>query len=115
MPPHHSMAGRLRAVGGGGDFGGFAPGAMVAPEVVIVDGVELGIDGDDGGAGGIERDRFDGVAVDAGGCDGRAGGGGQRGHVVRVALGGVVGIFLLAEERVLGDARAQAAFLAIEN
>jgi hypothetical protein len=35
--------------------------------------------------------------------------------VIGVALGGVVGIFLLAEKRVLGGASAQAAFDAIEN
>src|SRR5947208_10895544 len=97
------------------DFGGFVPGAVVAPEVVIVDGLELRIDGDDGGACGVERDGLDRVPVDSGSFNGTLGGGGERGHVVGMALGCVVGIFLFAEERVLGDSSAQAALLAVEN
>src|SRR5262249_4120508 len=50
----------LGGMGGIGDLSGFLPGAVVAPEVVVVDGVELGIDRDDGGAGGVEGDGFDG-------------------------------------------------------
>ena len=44
-------------------------------------------------------------AVDARVLDGAPRGGGQRGHVVGVALRGVVRIFLLAEQRVLGGRR----------
>ena len=85
----------------GGDFGGFLPGAMVAPEVVIVDGLEVRVHRNHAGAGGIERDGLDGVAVDAGLGERGAHGRGQRAHVVRVALRGVVGIFLLAQQRIL--------------
>ena len=109
MPPHQSMASRLCGVRGGGDLGGFAPGAVVAPEVVVVDGVEVRVDRDHAGAGGVERDGLDGVAVDAGVLDGAVRGGGERGHVIGVALGGVVGIFLLAEQRVIGCSGAETA------
>jgi len=54
------------------------------------------------------------MAVDAGGFDGQPGGFGQGLHVVGVALGGVVRIFLLAEERVSARTRAQAPLGAIE-
>ena len=50
----------------GCDFGSFAPGAMVAPEVVVVNGLELRVYRDDARAGGVERQRFDCIAVDAG-------------------------------------------------
>ena len=59
----------IRCVRGGGDLGGLLPGAMVAPEVVIVERLEVGVDRDDAGAGGVERDGLDGVAVDAGVVD----------------------------------------------
>ena len=45
-------------------------------------------------------------------CDGVRDGGGQGRHVVGVALGGVVGIFLLAMQRIFGGARAEAALAA---
>ena len=48
------------AVRGGGDLGGFFPGAMVAPEIVIVERLQVRVDRNDAGAGGVERDGFDG-------------------------------------------------------
>ena len=72
-------------------------------------GLEMRIDGDHAGAGGVERDGLDGAAVDAGVLDGAVRGGGQRAHVIGVALGGVVGIFLLAEQRVVGCSGAETA------
>ncbi len=94
--------GQLLLVCGRGDLGGFPPGAMVAPKVVIVDGLHVRIDRDYAGAGGIECDGFDRVAINTGILDGAAGGERQRGHVVGMALGGVVGIFLLAQEGIVG-------------
>ena len=38
---------------------GFGVGAMIAPEVVVVEGLQVGVDGDDAGAGGVERDGGD--------------------------------------------------------
>ena len=55
------------------------------------------------------------LAADAGCGDRLAGGGDERGHVVGVALGGVVGIVLLAMERIVGCARPERPLLVIED
>ncbi len=102
-------------VGRRGDFGGFLPRPVVAPQVVVVQRLHVGVDRNHSGPGGIERNGFDGVAVDARRFDGQSRGPGQRPHVIGVALGGVIGIFLLAEQRVLGGARAQTPLYAVEN
>ena len=102
--------GEFGLVGGLGDLGGFAPGAVVAPEVVIVDGLHVFVDGYDAGAGGVDGQGFDGMAVDVGFGDGGLHGFGEGSHVVGVALGGVVGVFALAVEGVGGGGEAQAAF-----
>jgi hypothetical protein len=49
------------------------------------------------------------VTVDAGILDSATGGLRQRSHVVGMALGGVVGIFFLSMQRILANARAEAA------
>src|ERR1035437_7875157 len=106
---------QLGGVRGGGDLGGFPPGAVVAPEIVIVDGLEVGIDRDHTGARGVERDGLNGAAVDSGGIDGSLRGGDQGVHVIGVALRGVVRVFLCAKQRVLGCARAETALDRIED
>ena len=102
-------------VGRGGDLGGFLPRPVVAPQVVIVQRLHVGVHRNYGAPGGIERHGFDGVAANAGRLNGKPHGRGQRTHVIAVALGGVIGVFLLAEQRVLGGARPQAPLGAIEN
>ncbi len=102
-------------VGCGCDLGGLFPCAVVAPEVVIVDGLEVLVDRNDAGAGGVEGDRFDGRAVDFCVRDGAMRCFGERGHVIGVALGGVVGVVRLAEQRVFGDAGAEPSFGAVEE
>ena len=47
------------AVGEFGDLLRFFLGAVVAPEVVVVERLEIFADGDDAGAGGVERHGFD--------------------------------------------------------
>ncbi len=102
-------------VGEGGDLGGFVLGAVVAPEVVVVERLHVLVDGDDGGAGGIEGDGGDGAGGDAGFGDDFAGGAGECGHLVVVGLGGLVGVFPVAFEWVLGDGGAEAAPVAVEQ
>ena len=51
---------------GVGDLGGFVLGAMIAPEVIVVEGRHVGVDGNDGGAGGVDGDGQDLVPDDAG-------------------------------------------------
>ena len=97
------------------DFGGLLPGAMVAPQVVVVDRLQVRVDGDDARSGGVERDGFDSVPVDRRAADGVVHRLGQRRHVVGVTLGGVVGIVLLAQKRICAGPRAQTAFGAIED
>ena len=98
-----------------GDRGSLLPGAVIAPEVVVVERLEAFVDRDHARPGGIEGDGIDRAAVDAGLGDGAARGIPQGAHVIGVALGGVVGVFLLAEERIFGDAGAEAAAGAIED
>ena len=102
-------------VGRRGDFGGFLPRPVVAPQVVVVQRLHLGVHRNHAAAGGIERQGFDRAPVDGGRIHGAVRGLGQGPHVIGVALRGVIGIFLLAEQRVLGRARAQAPPGAIEN
>ena len=95
---------------------GFFPGAMIAPEVIIVERLQAFVHGNDAGAGGVERDGFDRARhrSPAAASASRMASARAR-HVVRVALRGVVGIFLLAMQRILADARAQAASGAVED
>ena len=78
--------------------------------------LEVRVDRDHAGAGGIERDGLDRRGRRCRrrrwrGCMAAA----SARHVIGVALRGVVGIFLLAEQRILGRAGAEAAPGAIED
>jgi hypothetical protein len=99
----------------GGDFGGFAVGAVVAPEVIVADGLEVFVHGDDGGASGIESEGLDIGAGDA--CLGEGGehGLGESAEVVGVGLGGVVGVFALAVDGVLGRGGGEAAAFTVDE
>ena len=90
-------------------------GAVVAPEVVVVEGLEGGVDGDDAGAGGVECYGGDVVAVDVVFGEDLAGGADEGLHLVGVGLCGVVGVFAAAVERVLGGGGADAAAGAVEE
>ena len=105
----------VASVGEGGDLLGLAEGAVIAPEVVVVERLHVGVDGDDAGAGGVEGDGFDLVAGDAGLGEDVAHGGDEGGHLVGVGLGGEVGVFALAMEGVAGGGGAEAAALAVEE
>ena len=67
------------------------------------------------GARGIEREPRDGVTIHAGIFEGAPGGGGQRGHVVGVALRGVVRVLLFAQQRVRSRAGAKTALDGVED
>jgi len=98
----------------GGDFGGFAFSAMVAPEIVVVERDETRAERNDGGAGGVERERLDGLAVYAGAFQGGLSRGGERGHVIGMGLRGVVWVDARAYDGVLGDGRTKPAAHAIK-
>src|ERR1039458_4373900 len=56
-----------RAMGGLRDERGFAPRAMVAPEIIIVNRLEVAVDGNDARPCGIDGDGLDGFTRDLGG------------------------------------------------
>ena len=88
---------------GRGNFRRLALGAMVAPQVVLVEGLHVFAHGNDRGTRGIEGNGLYLVAGDAGLLHRLAGGGGQRAHVVSVRLGGVFRIFTFAVQGIFGD------------
>src|SRR6266545_3151719 len=98
-----------------GDLTRFALGAMVAPEVIVVQRLEPFVHGDDARAGGVERDSPDVFSLHTGGGEGSAGRGYERVHVVAMTLSGVVRVFFPAEQRIVGGGGAESAFLMIEN
>ena len=96
---------------GRGDLGGFAPGPVVTPQIVVIERLQFLANGHDRGAGGIDRDGFYGYAVHTCGVNGGSRGSDQSIHVIRVLLRGVVGIFAPAMHRVLRRSRAEFAAL----
>ena len=102
---------QIAARAGVGDCARLGLGAVVAPEVIIVERIEVGVYGNHGGTGRIERDRLNVFAAHAGRGDRLARGRNQRVNVIAMALGGVVGIVLLAKERIVGCGGALAALL----
>ncbi len=105
----------LLGMGELGDLLGLVLGAMVAPEIVVVQRLHVGADGDDARSCGVEGDSFDGGGIDAGLRDDVAGGAGERVHLVVVGLGGLVWVLAIALEGVLGDGGAEAAMVAVEE
>src|SRR5262249_46660605 len=100
---------------GGSDFAGLLPRPVVAPEIVIVDGLQIFVHRNYRGPRGIERDRFDGLAIDPRGGDGAAHRLYQRLHVIGVALRSVIRVFFLAKERILAYTRTEASPGAVED
>ena len=88
---------------------------MIAPEVVVVERLELRVDGNYCGTGSVERDRTHVVAANTrvGQCGARCLGKGT--HVRRVRLRGEVGIFAFANDRILGDPNAKSAAHAVDD
>ena len=89
--------------------------AVIAPEVVVVERFEVGVDGNYARSGSVKSDSFNLRAVDFGLGDGFARGLGESVHLVRVGLGCVVGVFAFAFERILGRGGAEASTLAVEQ
>jgi hypothetical protein len=94
---------RIQAAAAGrlGDLCRLFPGAVVAPQVVIVKRLKLCIHRNDAGARGIDGQRFDSAARNTSLRQRLARGGRQRLHVVGVALGGVIRIVFGAMQRIL--------------
>ena len=75
----------------------------------------LCVDGDDAGAGGVERDGFDLVAGMPVSCEHLTHGLDERVHLVVVRLRGVVGVVAAAVQGVAGGGCAEAAALGVEQ
>ena len=97
------------------DLAGFLPRPVVAPQIVIVNRFQFRVHGNHARSRGVERDRFNRLAVDTRLLNRPPRRFSQRRHVVRVTLRGVVRVLLLTMQRILRRARAQTAPDAIEN
>ena len=98
-----------------GDLGRFAFGAVIAPQVVLAEGLKILADRNHGGTRGIERDGLHLISRDAGLLQDFARRGDQRPHVVVMGLRGVFGIFALAVQRILGDGGFEQAAFAVDQ
>ncbi len=93
----------------------FRFGAMVAPQVILVERPHARVDRNHAGAGRIERNGLNGCTRYTG-CGNRlAARFYQRPHLVVMRLGCVVGIFAFAMQRVLGDRSRQPSSLAVDD
>ena len=88
---------------------------MVAPQVVVVQRLQILAHRNHAGTGGVERDGGHGASVNAGGAQRLACGRGQGSHLVCVGLSGEVGIFAAAMQRVGGRCGADGSALAVHQ
>ncbi len=98
-----------------GDQRGLAPGPVVAPEVVIVQRLQVFVHGDHARPGRVHRDRLDRFALHPRRCQGLLHRFHERPHVIGVALRGVVGIIPLSLQRDLANARTEPPALAVND
>ena len=106
---------KLFAASGFGNFGGFGFGAMVAPQIIFVERLQIFADGNYGGAGGIDSERLDLIAGDSCFLDSLARGDGQGAHLIVVRLRGVFRIFALAMEGIFGERSGEQTAFAIHD
>src|SRR5580692_8060870 len=102
-------------MGGLRDFSSLAPGAMVAPQVVVVERLQLFVNHNHARASGVDGNGSYGAAIDA--ARGQCGAGchAQRTQMVRVRLRGKIRIFLLPLERILRSSRTKPARLVVKD
>ena len=93
--------GELLAVRDRGDFRGFGFGAVIAPQIIVIERLEIFADGNDGGASGVQGEGENLIGGNPGFPDDLAGSRRQGAHVIFMRLGGVFGIFAFAVERIL--------------
>src|SRR6266849_1861664 len=106
---------KVLAAGGFGDQRGFAPRAMVAPQIIFIERLKVCVCGNDAGAGGVDGEGGNLVAGDTCGGSGFASSLGEGAHVVVVALRGVVRVIFLAMQRILGDSGAETSALRVDD
>ncbi len=89
------------------DFGSLGLAAMIAPQIIVIERLEIFSDGNNGGTGRIQSDGQDLIGGKPGFPDSVTGSSGQCTHVIFVRLRGVFGIFAFAMERIFSDGRSQ--------
>src|SRR6266550_2561727 len=88
---------------------------MVAPEIVVVERLEVFADGDHGGSSGVERDRAHIATVDVGITEGEAHRGDQRVHVRGMRLRREVRILAVANDRIFDDTGADGRTFTVDD
>jgi hypothetical protein len=68
----------------GGDFGGFGLGAMVAPQIIVIERLHIFVDGNDRRPSGVERYGFNFSAGNTGFLQRAMGSRGESAHVIRM-------------------------------
>src|SRR5437764_9823272 len=107
--------GELLLVRGFSDERSFLPRAMIAPEIIFIERLETSANRNDARTSCIDRERGDLVSGNFGSAYGLASGVGERTHVIRVTLHGVVRVFFLPMQRIFGNARAEAAAFRVHD
>ena len=97
------------------NFRSFLFGAMVAPQIVVVERLEILPNGNHRRARGIQRNGENLLARDSGFLQNFTRGRSQRPHVIGVRLRGEFRIVALAMERICGDGRCQQAALTVHQ
>jgi hypothetical protein len=107
--------GKLLAVGGCGDFRGFGFGAVITPQIIVIERLEVFAYGDDRGTGGVESNGEDLIGGNSGFADDIARGSRQSAHVFFMRLCGVFGIFAFAMEGVLSHGGGEQTAFAVHE
>src|SRR5713226_9747097 len=107
--------GELFAVRGCGDFRGFGFGAMITPQIIVIERLEIFADGNDGGAGGVESNGENLIGGNAGLSNDLASSSRQGAHMIFMRLRGVFGIFAFAVQGIFGDGGSEQAALAVHD
>ena len=102
---------QLFAVGELGNLLRLALGAMVAPQIVVIERLHACVDRHHARAGGIERDGLDLLARNSRLGQHRPHGADQRIHLILMRLGGEIRVFPLTLQRIFGRRRGQTTLL----
>ena len=98
-----------------GDFRRFGFSPMIAPEIVVIERLKIFVHRDDGRAGGVESDGFDGASRDARFLNGSTRSSRESDHMAGVRLGGKFGIVATAIERIFAQRGSQEATFAVHD
>ena len=89
-------------------------GAMVAPQVILVQRFQALAHRNHAGAGSVQRNGRNVIPINAGSLERIAGGAGERRHLVCVGLGGKVRVFATAVQRIGGRRSSDRALPAVD-